>query len=281
MPLDQTSPASTRPTALPRAEGALALTTKSARRAGGMSTLPDTLRTSGCLRALFPRHPSRCEAIVINTSGGLTGGDRLSLSAHAGAGTHLTLTSQAAERAYRASSGEARVTTRLSAAPGACLQWLPQELILFNGAALSRRLSVELEPGARALIVEPVVFGRPAMGETVTQAHLFDRIHINRCGAPLFRDASRLSGNIAAQLAHPAVGNGAGAMAALIYVNSDAEAHLDPIRAALPKTAGASLLAPDTLVARFLAEDAFALRQTFLPVLDRLSGSTLPTSWRL
>lgn len=262
---------------LPRARGSLALTTK--RR--GARSLPDRLRTSGCLRALFPTHADRCEAIVINTAGGLTGGDQLTQSAEAGPDTRLTLTTQAAERAYRAASGTATVTTSLAAAPGATLHWLPQELILFNGAALDRRLSLTLAPTARALLVEPVILGRPAMGETVTEASFTDRIEITRDGKPLFIDAISLTGNIAQTMARPAVGGGAGAMAALIYIAPDAEAHLAPIREALPASAGASLITADTLVARFLAEDAFTLRRSLLPVLDRLSGGTLPTSWRL
>ncbi len=261
----------------PRAIGSLMLSSK----ARGALSCIDGFRTQGCMKALFPRRADGVEAICINTSGGLTGGDRLSLSGAAGAGSRLVLTTQAAERAYRSAGGWARVETRLTVAEGARLDWLPQELILFEGARLMRSLRADLTGDARMLLVEPVIFGRAAMGEVLRDAGLHDRIEIWRDGAPLYCDALRMEGDLAAQMARPALGGGAGAMACVVYVGADAEAHLAPLRAVLPETGGASLLRPDVLVARVLAEDGFALRQTLLPALDRLSGQGLPISWRL
>lgn len=265
------------PAALPRARGTLNLATKSR---GPVSAI-DRLRTSGCLRALFPRRSAGVEAIVINTSGGLTGGDRLDLDASAGAGSHLTLTTQAAERVYRASADVARVETRLNAAPGAHLHWVPQELILFEGARLRRRLRVDLAGDARLLLVEPVIFGRSAMGEHLMDVGFDDRIEVWRENAPLYLDALRLTGDLQAQMARRALGGSAGAMVSLVYVAPDAEAHLGAVRAMLPDTGGVSLMRDDMLVLRLLAPDSMYLRRSLLPILDRLSRDTLPTSWRL
>ncbi|MGR3593453.1 MAG: urease accessory protein UreD [Limimaricola soesokkakensis] len=257
----------------PRAKGALRIEAG----AGGLSLL----RQEGALRALFPRKP-HVEAVILNTSGGATGGDRLEIEARATPGGHLRLTTQAAERAYRSSGGPAaRIRNRLAAETGARLDWLPQETILYRGCDLDRALTLDLAPGARALLVEPVIFGRALMGEVLDEARFRDRIEIRRDGAPLYLDAMRLEGNVAAHLARPAVANGAGAMASVILAAAEAEAHLAPIRALLPVTAGATLIAPDLLVLRLLAEDGFVLRQTLLPVLDLLTGGTLPASWRL
>ncbi|MGP6086889.1 urease accessory protein UreD [Antarctobacter jejuensis] len=262
---------------LPRARGTLELTTK----ARGTVSAIDRLRTSGCLRTLFPRCADAVEAIVINTSGGLTGGDSLDLRAGAGAGSALTLTTQAAERAYRASADVARVTTQLSAGPGSALHWLPQELILFEGARLHRRLRVDLAGDARLLLVEPVIFGRTAMGERLHDVTFRDRIEVWREGAPLYLDAMSLEGDLQARMARRAVGGDACAMVSLVFVAPEAEAHLEPMRRMLPATGGVSLLRPDTLAVRLLAEDGMALRRSLLPILDRLSRDTLPISWRL
>ena len=264
--------------AQPRARGALRLSSKTR----GRASVLDGLRQSGATKALFPQGRASLEAIVINTAGGITGGDRFRIDAGAGAGSHLTLTTQAAERAYRAQPGETgRVSTRLSVAEGARIDWLPQELILFEGATLERRLEVDLAPDARLLLVEPVIFGRRAMGERLHDLRFNDRIAVNRDGKPIYRDGLQLSGDLVHTTARPATGGGAGAMACLVYVASDAEAHLAPIRAALPETGGASLIGADILVLRLLAPDGFALRRTLLPVLDRLTDNTLPASWRL
>ncbi|TDK45015.1 urease accessory protein UreD [Antarcticimicrobium luteum] len=261
----------------PRAEGALHLSSK---RLDARSVI-DGFRCSGAMKALFPRSAGALEAIMINSSGGLTGGDRIAVRARAGRDTDLTLTTQAAERAYRASDGVARVETRLEAAAGARLSWLPQELILFRGASLDRSLRIELAADARLLMVEPVLFGRGAMGEVLDQARLRDRIEIRRDGRPLYRDATRLEGDLAAQLARPGIAGGCAAIASLVFIDPAAEAHLDQVRALLPETGGASLLHPDLLAVRLLAHDGFELRRHLLPILDRLSGETLPTSWRL
>ncbi|WHZ37601.1 urease accessory protein UreD [Sagittula sp. MA-2] len=252
----------------------------SAKSRSGVSAI-DRLRTSGCLKTLFPRNAEAVEAILINTSGGLTGGDRLAQVAEAGAGARLTLTTQAAERAYRSASGWARVDTRLTVQAGGRIDWLPQELILFEGARLQRSLRADLHGDARLLLVEPVIFGRAAMSERLHDAALRDRIEIRRDGVPLYSDAVRLEGDLTVQMARPAVGGGAGAMACIVYVGADAEGRLAQLRSHLPITGGASLLRPDVLVARVLAEDGFTLRKTLLPALDLLSGHGLPVSWRL
>lgn len=263
--------------AVPRAIGTAQIAVKAR---GGRSVI-DTFRTSGSMKVLWPRSATRLDGIVINTAGGVTGGDRMDLRASVGAGAHLGLTTQAAERAYRADSGTARVTTEVTVGEGGALSWLPQELILFDGSALDRRLRVDLAADSRMLLVEPVVLGRVAMREQLGAVTFQDRIAVNRGRAPLYRDAIRLAGDVQAQMARRALGRGAGAMALVLYVAPDAEAHLAPVRGLLPATGGATLLQPDVLALRLLAADSFELRRSLLPVLDRLSGDTLPASWRL
>lgn len=248
---------------------------------GDISALRDLFQT-GALRLVFPHGRSDVEAVLVNTSGGITGGDRFEVEAVAGAGSRLTLTTQAAERAYRAQTGQVgRLTTRLSVQNGAFLRWLPQETLIFEGSALDRRLTVDLARDARFLMVEPLVFGRTAMGETVHNARLWDRITVNRDNRPIYRDGLDLGADIQSQLDRPAVANGGCAMASLVYVAPDVEIHLDAVRALLPETGGASLLAEDVLVLRMVAQDGFQLRKSLVPVLDRLTGQTLPRSWRL
>lgn len=241
------------------------------------------LRQSGSLKLAFPRSfQAQAEAIVINTAGGITGGDRFSLEAKAGTGATLSLTTQAAERAYRAQTGEVgQVDTRLVVEDGAQLKWLPQELILFDHCALRRRLDIQLAPKAQLLMVEPVVFGRAAMQETLNDVFFEDRIAIWRGGAPLYVDGMDLRGHAARHLRRSASAAGAGAMASVVMVDARAARFLAPVRDILPQTAGASLLAEDTLVIRHLAADSLELRRALVPVLDLLTDNTLPTSWRL
>lgn len=263
--------------AVPRSIGSMVLSTKYRKGRTGL----DRFRTSGATKVAFPRGNGAVEAIMLNTSGGLTGGDRFDVSAHAGPGSHLVLTTQAAERAYRSQSGAARVGTRLSAAKGATLHWLPQELIVFDGASLERRLDVEASDGAEVVLVEPVVFGRRAMGECAVSGVFRDQITLCRDGSPIYWDRIDLSGSISAHLDRPAIARGMTALASAVYFGPRAEALLPLIRQVLPSTGGASLVAPDLLTIRILAAESFLLRKTLVPVLECLTNTVLPKSWSL
>ncbi len=263
----------------PRAKGDVLL---SARRLGKASVIGD-LRQAGSLKAVFPRpQGDALECVSVNTAGGITGGDCFSTKATATAQSHLCLTTQAAERAYRAQPGEiGNVRTALHVEAEAKLDWLPQETILFDGCNLDRHLNVTLAANSRLLLCEPIIFGRAAMGEIVQQGRLQDRITITRSGETLFHDAVTLNGNIAAHLARPHVAAGAMAMATLIYIAPNAEAHLASIRETLGPTAGASLIRDDFLFLRLLATDGFELRKTLIPVLARLLDAPLPRPWMI
>jgi urease accessory protein len=241
------------------------------------------LRQSGCMKLVFPKmYRNDIEAVLVNTSGGITGGDTLAMQAHAKPGAMLTLTTQAAERAYRAQDGEVgKVTTHLTVEDNAQLNWMPQELILYDRCALSRRLMIDLQGTAQLLMVEPVVFGRKAMREVLHTLSFRDRIEIRRDGKPLYLDGMDLSGDAVQALARPALANGAGAMASVVFVHPDAAGHLQAVRAMLPASGGASMLTDDLLVIRCLAPDSFELRRALMPVLEHLSQKNLPISWRL
>ncbi len=261
----------------PRAIGDVFLGVKSRRN---RSEIED-LRQSGSLKCLFPRRTGKhLDAVLVNTAGGVTGGDAYSCTAEIA--SDCTLTTQAAERAYRAIGSEpGRVVNRINVGPSARLNWLPQETILFDGCALTRRTYISLQGDAKLLFCEPVVFGRTAMKETIRSGVFSDRVEIHRNGVPVYLDATRMEGDIQQQLDRPFVANSARAMASLVYVAADAESQLDPVRALLPVTAGASLLLPDVLVLRLLAPDGFELRKSLIPVLNQLYQPDLPRCWML
>jgi urease accessory protein len=268
--------------ALQRASGELRLSF----RVRGGATVLDGLRQMGCLKARFPR-PERgawTNAVTLNSSGGIAAGDKLASRIEWGAGTRATVAAQAAERCYRALPGAApaEVRTMIAVGPGAAAEWLPQETILFDRAALDRRLDIELAEDAWFLGVEALVFGRAAMGEQVGHARLSDTIRIRRGGRLLLHDALRLHGEVAATLARPAIAGGARAVATLLHAAPDAEAALDPLRAALehaPAECGASAW-DGLLVARILAGDGASLREAVVMGLQALRADRpLPRVW--
>ncbi len=249
-------------------------------------TVLDDLRQVGCLKARFPRvEPEEwTTAVMLNTSGGVAGGDRLAGVFELREGARATITAQAAERFYRALPGSdaAFVRNRLTLAAGGCLEWLPQETILFDRCALDRRLDVELADDAWFLGVESLVFGRAAMGERVAQAWLYDGIRVRRGGRWLLHDAVRMAGEIDAALQRAPIADGARAMATLVHIAPDAEAALDGVRAALTDTAGEAGASAwnGMLLARILAPDAAALRRAVVAALPVLRAPRpLPRVW--
>lgn len=248
---------------------------------GGVTRL-QRLFQDGCAKIRLP-HDSRAvglEAVMINTSGGLTGGDRLSWSADAGPGATLTLTTQACEKLYRASGGQAEVRTRLAAGAGATIEWLPQETIFFDQARLDRRLEVDLAQDARLLAVEAMVLGRTAMNERVCRGDLRDRWRVRRGERLVFADEVRLGGDVEGRRAHCATFAGGCAFATILLVADDAERLLPAVRDALGPSGGASAF-DGKLTARVVARNGLELRRTLIPALEVLRGAPLPRVWRI
>jgi urease accessory protein len=231
------------------------------------------------VRELYQRSPARVlfpavEAgepplgVLINTAGGLTGGDRWRAEIEVADGAAAVLAGQAAEKLYRAIDDETRVSTRLKV--GACgwLEWLPQETILFDGARLARRLEIELAPGAQLLAVETLVFGRLATGERLQRGRLHEAWRVRRGGRLIWADALALGGDVAAVLGRPAGFDGARALATLLYAGEDAAEHLTAARELLADTGGRAAASAfrGLLLCRLLDREPQRLRQT----LERL-----------
>lgn len=245
-----------------------------------------TFYQQGCLKARLPRlaAPGMVEAITINISGGIAGGDSLATEIDVGANAAVSVTSQAAERIYRALDFlPARLTTSITLGAGAELDYLPQETILFDGFALERSLEIELADDANFLGVESLIFGRQAMGEQINLGRLNDRILLRRAGTLQLHDVTRLEGDIAAQLGRKAVAAGNIGMASIIYAGPDIARRLSAIRAALAGQhieAGASAFEGIILI-RILAPTAAALRTGLVAVLKTCRDDRpLPRSWQ-
>lgn len=218
------------------------------------------------------------QAVLMNTAGGLTGGDHLRWSATAGANARMVLTTPACERVYRSLGTDARVATHLTAEAGARIDWLPQETILFEGGRLARTLDVDLADGAIFTGIEAILLGREAMGEAARAARLTDTWRIRRNGRLIHAEATRLSAD-PAERDSLALLNGALAFATVLHVAPDAARQLDAVRALLPETGGASVIG-ERLIVRILAETGLALRRSIAPIIAVLSGAgSLPRLW--
>jgi urease accessory protein len=234
------------------------------------------MREAGSSKCRMPRGSH--EAILINTSGGLAGGDTVNIRAEAGEGAALTLTSQTAERIYRTLGPAADVRVNLSAAKGATLLWMPQESIFFEGSALARSLEVDLAEDATFFAIEPMVFGRREMGEHVKHVSVADRWNVWQAGKLIHAEAFKLGPDWPLSKATFA---GNHATATILLVSPQADNLLDRVRAGLGPDDGASAW-NGKLVARLLAKDGFHLRKTLIQVLVACVGpGNVPKSWAI
>lgn len=262
-----------------RSRGAGRLGTKL--RAG--RTCLDTFYQEGCCKIRLPRsHGEALEAVLINTSGGLTGGDHVEWHAEAAAGATMVLTTQACERVYRSTGDDARISADLRVGAGGHVDWLPQETILFEGSRLDRSMTVELAEGATFTAVEAVLIGRAAMGETARLARLKDRWRIFRAGRLVHAEATRLTGEDFEREGLSLLA-GHNAFATVLAITPDAEEKLEALRSLLdPHACAAASAADGRLVLRVLAPSGFLLRRILAPAIGLLStAGSMPRLWTI
>lgn len=247
----------------------------------GARTEPQRLFETGGLRWRFPRSSNPCEAAIVNTSGGVAGGDSYILSLSLREGAEVEATTIAAERIYRSPGPAAAIATRLDLAPRARLFWLPQETLMFDGARLERRLEVEAADEAEFMIAETLVFGRLAMGESRIDATLRDSWRVRRDGRLVFADETRVE-HAGLILDRKAAGAGARALATIVASAPNIEARLPDLRAALDAAGsaveGGASAFDGLIVARLIAASPERLRATVVASIVALGGRK-PRLW--
>src|SRR5262249_49036702 len=248
--------------------------------ADGVSTRRVSVHEAGSLRIRFTNAPPEMlEAVLINTAGGMTGGDEFSIRGSLNAGAQLLAGTAAAEKIYKSTGANAAVKLAIEAACGSRCFWLPQETILFDRARLSRSIDVNVAAGATLVMAEAIVFGRSAMGEAVHEGSLIDRWRIRRGDRLLFAESVRLDGTIARKLAQPAIAAGAVAVATVLAVPGDEEM-VAAVRSRNEQFVGEIGISAwnGIALARLCASDGAALRHDLAVLLSAL-GAPLPRLW--
>lgn len=221
------------------------------------------------------------EALQVNTGGGIVGGDRIETRYELGPGADVVHTSSSGERVYRSPGAPAWLDVQLVLAPGARLDWLPQQTIIYAGARLERSIDVDMAEDSRLLIVEALTFGRPSSVEGLAPVSLNDQWRIRRGGRLVFAEAARLSGELAETLARPAVAGGGRAAALVLLLAASASEVVEPLRRVLEgDLCETGVSAWDGLVAaRILARRPGDLIATLAQAIPVLSGRAVPRVW--
>jgi urease accessory protein len=247
----------------------------------GAATIAAEVGERGGYRVRVPRGEHGAEAVLINTGGGMVGGDHATHRIDMAADCEALVTTPAAERIYRTLGPATDVRVQMTVAANARLVWLPQETILYDGAAFNRQLEVDLAKTARLLMLELTVLGRAAMGETIQQASFVDRWRVRQGGRLVFAETVTLSGALAATMAKPAIGGGASVIATLLYVGHDAGDRLPRVRAVLAESTGqiGASAWNHLLVVRSLGTSLSAVRGDLAQIIPVLMDRPMPRMW--
>lgn len=248
----------------------------------GATRLADLYQRDPC-RVLFP-DPEPGEppqAVLVTTSGGVTGGDVLKMAIEVGPGGAALVATQAAEKIYRASrSGDpCTMDIAVTVGEGAVLDWLPQETIVFEGARLKRRTVAEVAAGGSLLACEMVVLGRAASGERFTGGLLLDSWSVRRAGKLVWTDTLRVEGETPTGAGFGA----ANALATVIGVWDAPQAPFEKTRALLEiadRVRTGVTLVNGIMIARLLGE-ATLVRAATTRLLGDFRGRRLPRVWHI
>jgi len=228
------------------------------------------------IRVLFPRTAGASveEAVIVNTSGGIAGGDRLETNVTAIEDASIAITTQAAEKVYRAITESAHILTTLKARDTARLAWLPQETIVFNRARVSRETRVEVTSGAELLALEWLVLGRVAHGEKFSAGTITDLWRIVKDGRLVWADSFRVTDDVVPHLSRRALLADCTGIATLIYFGTELRTRLELLRDLAPSLEChcAATLVGGLLVARFGARASYDLRTALRKVLQQFGN---------
>ncbi|MBD8575514.1 urease accessory protein UreD [Pseudomonas syringae] len=244
----------------------------------GDSTRPVQRRHLGPLRVqkhLYAEGPEVCQHIIVHPPGGIAGGDRLAISAQVGPQAWAQLTSPGAAKWYRA-AGPAFQHLDLHVEPGATLEWLPQETIVFSQAQAQLETCINLRGDARLCYWDVVALGRPASGERFDLGYFQSQLEIRRDGRLLWHERQRLEGNDGL-LDSPIGLDGKTVFATLLMTGEAGSELLETCRSVnMPNPVRGDLTQlPGLIVARCLADEALHARAWLIELWRHLRPALL------
>lgn len=215
-------------------------------------------------KPLYPEGDTVCHTIILHPPAGIVGGDELEISCDAAADAQVLLTTPGAGKWYRSAGPWAKQRLEFHVAVGACLEWLPQETIVFDGALADMGSQINLAAGASYIGWEILCLGRTGSGERYDHGSCRLHTQIRRDGKLLWFE----KGNIEAggRIGASPAGLGGHSVCATMIVAGDIEAAL--IARCREQTAedaciAMTLLPGPLLVARHIGDSGAAARHHF------------------
>lgn len=144
-------------------------------------------------KVLYPEGDAVAHGVIVHPPGGVAGGDQLALQVDTAAGAQVLLTTPGAGKWYKSGGRRASQQLNFTLSDDACLEWLPQENILFDGADTDFSAEIALSADAVYAGWDILCFGRQASGERWQRGRLRQRLSIRRAGRLLWQERAHLS----------------------------------------------------------------------------------------
>ena len=241
------------------------------------------LYQSGSSKILLPKtYGAMREAVLLNTAGGITGGDAVDISIEA-SDCRLVATSQTAERLYKSSMHPARISIDLNLHKTATLHWLPQETIIFQGAAVVRTINLNMSADSSCILAETIILGRQAMGEKIEKCYFTDNWRLYKEGTLFHAEAMRISDDVEKILNSNAGINGGRMISTIICAGKNTE-YLKPIiekNLALENSICSATYLNEKLIVRLVSSHSAGGRTDLNKMLCALRGQPMPRVWQI
>jgi urease accessory protein len=216
-------------------------------------------------RPFYPNANGACHVYVLHPPGGLVGGDRLSIHVDADEGAEALLTTPAATKFYRSNGPRAEQHVHIRVAPGASVEWLPQETIVFGGARGVSAVGVEVAAHGSFVGWELTCLGRRASGDRFEHGEYVQSLRVCVDGRPVAAERVSFEGgksSLARRVGlagHPVTGS-------LVAV-TDRQELADVVRGVLPPATEGDAFSVTSrrsvLVCRYLGTSAMRARAGF------------------
>ena len=240
------------------------------------------LYQEGSSRLFFPKNFSKIkECVIINTAGGITGGDKFESSIEAAEQSSIVVTTQASEKVYKASNGSAEVEATFFVSKNSKLLWLPQDTILFSKSDLSRKITIRIEDNSEFLAFDQIILGRSAMGENIQKSNFNDKWKIYKGDKLIYFDQSGWRESVPL---HCAGLKGIKSYASFYYVGVKAEVYeqkLKNMNQVQKNVYVGSSLRNGCLLVRMFGSDAKAIKDKAILLLWKIWQLDTPDVWKV
>jgi urease accessory protein len=243
-------------------------------------------------KALWPEGQGELDPVhllLVHPPGGIAAGDSLSVKFDVGDAARALITTPGAGKWYRSISEHAAVQRiALTVGHEAVCEWLPQEVIIHDGAKARSELTIHLKATSIFFGCDVLVFGRKAHGEVFASGHFQQHLTLIRDDCLNWSDRSLVTPKLLSLASTMGVGAASYHVSGVFWISLPATAlaalgdgdmqDLETLGSqclGMAGVIGVSRVNPTLLLARAVASSPEKMREAFLALWGKLRPALL------